>query len=253
MNGTASLFSHYVSTQGTFRWLSRLVIASSAVMWVVVGFDIAEIRLPTRQTMGLVTAAEKAAHAVIGEVLFHGQMVLLAATGIAFMTWLYRCRANLRAFGTRHLRYPRNWTIFGFLIPVLNLVRPYQVVREVWQASDPSTIHPSDWKTVKPPLLLRAWWAAFVTFLVFKVLAWWMLWSSFYDLTRLQIAHGVLLLADVMAAVSVTLVYFVIDSITEAQQAKWERLSPPPGAEPPGTAAEPGPAPSVRPAGVENG
>jgi hypothetical protein len=156
-------------------------------------------------------------------------MTLLAATAIAFMTWLYRCRANLRAFGTRHLRYRRYWAIFGFLIPVVNLVRPYQVIREVWQASDPSTASPLDWKTVKPPLLLRAWWVTFVAFLVFKILAWWMMWSATYDLTRLQIADGVLLLADFLAAVSVTLVYFVIDHITDAQQAKWESLSPPPG------------------------
>jgi hypothetical protein len=243
MNGTASLFSHFISTRGTFRWLFRLVIVSSATAWVVVGFDIAEIRLLRRQEMGLATAVEKAAHHLTGEVLVKIQMVLLAATLIAFMTWLYRSRANLRAFGTRHLRYPRNWTVFGFLIPVVNLVRPYQVVREVWQASDPSTTSPSDWKTVKPSLLLRAWWGTFVAFFVFRALAWWMLWSAVYDLTRLRIAHGVLLLADVMAAVSVTLVYFVVDHITEAQQAKWERLSPPPGAEPPGTATEPGRAP----------
>jgi uncharacterized membrane protein len=243
MSGTASLFSHFVSTRGTFRWLLRLVIFSSATAWVVVGFNIAQIRLLTRQEMGLATAVEKAAHGVTGEVLGKIQMVLLAATFIAFVTWLYRARANLRAFGTRRLRYPRNWTIFGFLIPVLNLVRPYQVIREVWQASDPSATRPTDWKTVKPSPLLQAWWGAVVVFFVLRVLASWMVWSSFYDLTRLRIAHGVLLLADVMAAVSVTLLYFVVDHITEAQQVKWERLSPPPGAEPPGTAAEPGKTP----------
>jgi hypothetical protein len=230
LSQTASLFSHYVSTRGTFRWLSPLVIVSSAAAWVAVGFDIAEIRLLARLEMGLATASEKAAHIVTGRVVFQIQMTLLAATAIAFMTWLYRCRANLRAFGTRHLRFPRNWAVFGFLIPVVNLVRPYQVVREVWQASDPSTTHPLDWMTVKTPLLLRAWWGTFVAFLVFKMLAWWMMWSSAYDLMRLQIADGVLLLADFLAAVSVTLVYFVIDHITDAQQAKWERLSPPPGA-----------------------
>jgi hypothetical protein len=229
MSQTASLFSHYVSTRGTFRWLAPLVIVSSAAAWIAVGFDIAEVRLLVRQEMGLATASEKAAHGVIGEVVFQMQMTLLVATAIAFMTWLYRCRANLRAFGTRRLRYSRNWAVLGFLIPVVNLVRPYQVVREVWQASDPGTTDPLDWMTVKPPQLLRAWWGTFVAFLVFKILAWWMMWSAAYDLTRLQIADGVLLLADLLAAVSVTLVYFVIDHITDAQEAKWECLSPPLG------------------------
>jgi hypothetical protein len=230
MSQTASLFSHFISTRGTFRWLSPLVIVSSAAAWVAVGFDIAEIRLFMREAVGLATADERAAHGLVGQVVVHAQMALLAATAIAFMTWLYRCRANLRAFGTRRLRYPRNWAVFGFLIPLLNLVRPYQVVREVWQASDPATAGPLDWMNVRPPLLLRAWWGSFVAFLVFKALAWWMAWSAAYDLLRLQIAAGALALADALAAVSVTLAYFVIEHITDAQQAKWERLSPPPGA-----------------------
>jgi hypothetical protein len=229
MTARASLFSHFVSTRGTFRWLSPLVIVSSAAAWIAVGFDIAEIRLLLRQEMGLASAGENAAHAFVQQLVFQTQMTLLAATAIAFMTWLYRCRANLRAFGTRRLRYSRNWTILGFLIPGVNLVRPYQVVREVWQASDPGATGPLDWKAVKPSRLLRAWWGTFVAFVVFKMLAWWMTWSASYDLFRLQIAEGVLTLADILAAVSVSLVYFVVEHITDAQQAKWERLSPPPG------------------------
>ena len=109
MSDTASLFSHFVSTRGTFRWLSALVIVSSAAAWVAVGFDAAEIRLLARHAMSLpVSGAEKAAHALIGEIVFKTQLALLTATGIAFVTWLFRARANLRAFGTRRLRYRRS-------------------------------------------------------------------------------------------------------------------------------------------------
>jgi hypothetical protein len=229
VSGSASLFSHFISTRGTFRWLSGLVIASTAVAWVVVGFDIAEAQLFERQEIGLATADEKAAHSVVREVVLETQLGLLAATAIAFMTWLYRCRANLRAFGTRHLRYSRNWAVFGFLIPLLNLVRPYQVAREVWQASDPRTTDPFAWKELKTPLLVRAWWGTFVCFAVLKPVAVWMAMSSAYDPARFQVAQRVELLADLMAAVSVTFVYFVIDRITDAQEAKWARLAPPPG------------------------
>jgi hypothetical protein len=229
MTDSASLFSHFVSTRGTVRWLYRLVIASAAVAWVVVGFDISEIQLFAREGMGLATATDKAAHSFIRDLFVVCQTATLAATAIAFITWLYRCRANLRAFGTRHLRYSRNWTVFGFLIPVVNLVRPYQVTREVWQASDPSTTNPFEWKQVKLPFLFRAWWATFVAFAVFKLLATWMGSSTAYDPWRLQVAQSVELLADLMVAVSVTFAYFVIEHITEAQEAKWELLGPPPG------------------------
>jgi hypothetical protein len=60
-----------------------------------------------------------------------------------------------------------------------------------------------------------------------KPLAIWMGSSALQDPLRLQIARGVELLADVMAAVSVSLVYFVIERITEAQETKWRHLAPP--------------------------
>ena len=229
MSDNASLFSHFVSTRATFRWLSILIIASAAVAWIAVGFDIAEIRMFGRLGMGLVTANDRAAHLFIGEVVLLSQVTMLLLTAIAFMTWLYRSRANLRAFGTRHLRYSRNWAVFGFLIPVVNLFRPYQVTREVWQASDPNNTNPFDWKEIETPHLIRAWWGTFIAFSVLKLLATWMMSSSAYDPLRLQLAQVVDLTADLMAAISVTLVYFVVDRITEAQEAKWAQLGPPPG------------------------
>jgi hypothetical protein len=229
MTESASLFSHYISTRGTFRYLSPLVIASAAVAWVAVGFDIAEVQLFAREELGLATADDEAAHSLVREIVFIVRVALLAATAVTFITWLYRCRANLRAFGTRHLRYSRNWAVFGFLIPLLNLVRPYQVTREVWQASNPRNTDPFEWKSLKPPLLFPAWWGTFVGFAAFKTIGVWMGMSSVWDPVRLQIAHGVEVLADVMAALSVTCVYFIIENITAAQETKWGRLAPPPG------------------------
>lgn len=229
MNERASLFSHFVSTRTTFRWLSALIIASAAVAWIAVGFDIAEIRMFGRLGKGLVTASERATHVFIGEVVLRSQATMLVCTSVAFMTWLYRSRANLRAFGTRRLRYSRNWAVFGFLIPVLNLFRPYQVTREVWQASDPSSTDPFDWTEIKTPRLIRVWWGTFIAFGTLKFLAVWMLSSAFYDPLRLQLSQVVDVAADAMAAISVTLVYFVVDGITQAQESKWARLGPPPG------------------------
>jgi len=226
---SASLFSHFVSTRKTFRWLSGLVIASAAVAWIAVGFDFAEIRLFAKLGEGTASAHERAAHSLVREVIFTVQTSLLCMTAVAFMTWLYRARANLRAFGTRQLRFSRNWAVFGFLIPLLNLVRPYQVTREVWQASDPTNTDPFEWTQVRPPLLFRAWWGTFVTFTVFKGLAFWMHRSAAFDPLRLEVAQGVEMLADAMAAMSVTFLYFVIEHITNAQETKWRSLAPPPG------------------------
>ena len=227
MSESASLFSHFVSTRVTFRWLTGLVIVSAGVLWLGVGVDIAEIRLLGREGLGIATPDERAAQGIVEYWTFVLRTVALAITAVAFIVWLYRCRVNLRAFGIRRLRYSRNWVVYGFLIPVLNLVRPYQVAREVWQASDPSTTDPFAWSEVKTPRMIQAWWATFVGFMLLKPLALWMLASAARDVPRLQIAQSVDLFADSLAAVSVTFLYFVVERITDAQDTKWRNLTPP--------------------------
>ena len=59
--------------------------------------------------------------------------LVLTATGIATMTWLYQ------AYGSRQanpalLPHARWWTIGGWLIPFISLVRPFQLMRiSTWQ------------------------------------------------------------------------------------------------------------------------
>ena len=62
----------------------------------------------------------------------------------------------LRAMGLRRLRWGRHWVVSGFLVPGLNLVRPYQVMREVWQGSHPDNLDPFNWRAVPVPPLLVA-------------------------------------------------------------------------------------------------
>jgi hypothetical protein len=62
------------------------------------------------------------------------ELLLLLATAIATMTWLYQ------AYGSREadpalLPHARWWTIGGWLIPVISLVRPFQLMRNLYRAT----------------------------------------------------------------------------------------------------------------------
>ncbi|MGE3163998.1 MAG: DUF4328 domain-containing protein [Planctomycetota bacterium] len=54
---------------------------------------------------------------------------------VTFLLWFHRAHQNLRAGGLTRLRYTPGWVVLGFLVPLLNLVRPYQVMQEVWAGS----------------------------------------------------------------------------------------------------------------------
>ena len=47
-----------------------------------------------------------------------------------------RGRAIETALGANNLKYTPKWAVGCFFVPFLNLVMPYQVVREIWKASN---------------------------------------------------------------------------------------------------------------------
>ena len=73
--------------------------------------------------------------------------------------WFYRSHKNLLAFNTQGLKYSPLWAVIGFIIPILNLFRPYQVAQEIWTASDPdaSTV---GWKQSKAGVVVILWWVS---------------------------------------------------------------------------------------------
>jgi hypothetical protein len=74
-----------------------------------------------------------------------------------FCTWFSNAHRNLPALGATNLKYSPGWAVGGFFVPFLNLVRPYQVAREIWRHSNPS----NDTSEVTPrPVAL--WWGLFL-------------------------------------------------------------------------------------------
>ena len=178
--------------------------------------------------------AERLAHKLTGRWIGWFQIFCIGTTGIAFLVWLHRVRVNARALGVRRLKYGREWTVLGFLIPVLNALRPYQVVSEIWKASDPSTGDPMAWKSLRAPRLVWLWWMAFLAYIAFEILSATLLDFS-VGLERIRFAHALGMAADVGAALSASLAFFVVARISEAQDKKretWGRGLEPENAQP---------------------
>jgi len=79
---------------------------------------------------------------------------LYVLTAIAFLIWFYRAYQTVNlAEGTAHSPDQAVWT---FLIPVLNLYRPYQIATEIWRKSSPGGAD------LGHSGLIIAWWAFWV-------------------------------------------------------------------------------------------
>jgi hypothetical protein len=82
----------------------------------------------------------------------------LVVTGIVFLTWTFRANRSARALGAEGMRFTPGWSVGWFFVPVMSLWRPFQVMREIWQAS----AQPGNWQAVKTPSLLGWWWAIYL-------------------------------------------------------------------------------------------
>lgn len=203
---------------------SLLMMACGAVAWFAVGYGLAEIQLLDAFASGeLITSERSLAHRITGWLVLSVQLALFTATGLTFLDWLYQARINLRSFGARRLDFTRGWALAAFFVPLLQLWRPYAVVREVWKASDPATTDPLAWRSGRVSPLVILWWFGFVLFVALEILSFAMIPAAAGEVPRLEVAHGVGALGNVFGALSATFGYFVIVRITAFQRAKHER------------------------------
>ncbi len=89
------------------------------------------------------------------------QAVGWGASAVVFLRWLYRVECTLLALGAGGLQYCPRSAVMAFVIPVVNLVRPLAVMREIWTATDPSAPRAAR-PTGRTPARLTAWWASVV-------------------------------------------------------------------------------------------
>jgi hypothetical protein len=88
-------------------------------------------------------------------------LLVLIPTGICTMTWLFQ------AYGSREadpalLPYRRWWTIGGWLIPFICLVRPFQLMGDLYRATAGAPPQEPPVPRAPAPSPLRWWWVCFV-------------------------------------------------------------------------------------------
>jgi hypothetical protein len=94
------------------------------------------------------------------------QFVVFIATAVAFLLWLHRAYRNLPALGATRLDTTPGWAVAYFFIPFVNLVKPFQVVREIWRESRRGAEGGENFGGVSSrtgtPALIGWWWAFWI-------------------------------------------------------------------------------------------
>jgi hypothetical protein len=201
-------------------WLIVFLIGIAVLSIVSIGSMLMQDRLLAKIAQGAEIAPEVLeANDSRQLVLSLLELGVIASTGTLFLIWFYRAHRNLHSFGVEGLRYSPVWAVGGFFVPILNLVRPYQVMKEVWWGSDPG---PDAGIRRGAPLLVW-WWASYLLMNFTSMIAVQLMFhqdnspAALRTMTQFDIGTSLLTIVAVIFAAG------VVREITARQAERWER------------------------------
>ena len=89
--------------------------------------------------------------------------ILFIISAVLFLNWFRRAHANLHRADTEGLKFEHETAVWGFIIPILNLFRPVQIMKEIWfKTQEKIQELKEDYKPDYSLVLVGIWWAFFL-------------------------------------------------------------------------------------------
>jgi TPR repeat protein len=141
-----------------------------AVTAVVVASDVWMIGVVKDIQSGALTAAPALLNTIDWWASFSKVIVLtMLGVGWALTRWLGACylyaKETLKATGL----IQEGWKTWGWIVPFMNLFKPYQVLGELYKVGAANTVGTEEWKKTAGSGLLLVWWIFWVIAHLFMV------------------------------------------------------------------------------------
>ncbi|MGH9948077.1 MAG: DUF4328 domain-containing protein, partial [Pyrinomonadaceae bacterium] len=142
------------------------------------------------------------------------------------MIWIYKAYRNLTPLRAYHQEFSPGWAVGWWFIPFLNLVRPYQVVREIYNESDPDYEEDMGFLSVTgqgAPPFVSIWWLTFLgggfAYRVSDIV------YGKGDLPASEAVFIPLLLGGLLWAISAGVGAYIVYSIIDRQDGRYLRIA----------------------------
>jgi hypothetical protein len=126
---------------------------------------------------------------------------------VVALFWIYRVNKNTHVLSTQTPEFSPAWAVGWFFIPVANLVQPYLVVSELYNANQ----YPEDWRKRKRPWITGIWWTIIVITTIYSVAV------------RVGVEDGVLPPEASYPVIPMIALHQLLALIIYSRIAKWQR------------------------------
>jgi hypothetical protein len=155
----AESYQFVVDPAALTKFLRALLCANVVVACLALIVDLGEL---VRVQLGQLTPDQLASNDPMQGIVGLLQAGLGLVSGIVFLRWVYRAYKNIQGFGAVGLRFSPGWAVGYYFIPLLSLIRPAQVMSEIWRVSQ----DPQNWMRRRGSWLVGTWWALFLLYSV---------------------------------------------------------------------------------------
>jgi hypothetical protein len=144
---------------------------------------------------------------------------LHVVTIVYFIRWFRRAYYNLHAIHSSEVSQSEGWAAGAWFVPFMNLVRPYQIMREIWTGTQRALPH--KYPDVAPVGLLGVWWTLYLIMSISSNISarLAMSVSTVDDLTGVAISS---LIAEIVSIPAAFLTVQVIKKVSSFEDELWE-------------------------------
>ena len=151
-----------------YRDLTRLVSAvrglfraNIVVAVISIWSGLEELDLLTRVRDGHSFSEVEAESSDLRQTLLSGiYFVIWIVTFVMYFRWVHQSNRNARFLAGNNLHFTPGWAVGWHFVPIVGLWKPYQALRELFQASHPD--FGNEWSKAPYPWVVAFWWVLFV-------------------------------------------------------------------------------------------
>ena len=149
----------YRSARAKTTFLVAVTAVVLVLEFLVIGSLLLQIKMLYEASSGTVISdASWAANDSRQQTLAWVSIVATIFALIPLLMWVYHTHRNLPALGAKRLEFTPGWSVGWFFVPILNLIKPYQAIMEIWKQSDPAQVAGSQSQRLPKPGTIVTWW-----------------------------------------------------------------------------------------------
>ena len=152
------------------------------------------------------------------------EIPLRICTIVFFLIWVYRAFSNLSPLRAQNLEFSPGWAVGWWFIPFANLVKPFQVMRELYNESDPDFDEETGFLNTQPgtPELIGFWWASFlISNILFRISD--AVFKASNE-TPTSVFLIIFIIASLLQTAAAVLIIFIIWKITKRQELRFNNI-----------------------------